>query len=199
MARKTAEESEHTRLRLKEAGVRIFAEHGYAYSTLEDIAHYAGLSRGAVYWHFKGKGELLVQILNSSTLPFEHFFTPGSGLVHGFEQLDAALNETLCVQHHRDFCTLLLKEGEVASADCPVVSRWQLARQNLSNQLTRLLTGPGEASAVRIRAHVGELAHLMQLSITGLLMEALYGDHCESAQISALLHTLRGLVDAAGG
>ncbi|MQU06917.1 TetR family transcriptional regulator [Pseudomonas helleri] len=53
MARKTVEESEQTCIKLMEAGIRMFAEYGYAYSALDDIAKCAGLSLGAGYGHFK--------------------------------------------------------------------------------------------------------------------------------------------------
>jgi AcrR family transcriptional regulator len=69
MARKTVEETEQTRIKLIAAGTRMFAKYGYAYSTLDDIAKCAGLSRGAVYWHFKGKGNLLLSNTTETSAP----------------------------------------------------------------------------------------------------------------------------------
>lgn len=171
MARKTVEESEQTRIRLVEAGTRMFAEYGYAYSTLEDIAKCAGLSRGAVYWHFRGKGELLQSVLNASVLPLEGFFVTADDPTQGFEHFARALNDTLNVQHHRDFCTILLKDGEVGAPECPVVVRWLLARCNLRTQLTLLLTAWGGVSTQR---QLNALTNLMALSITGLVIESLH-------------------------
>ncbi|MEV3962292.1 TetR/AcrR family transcriptional regulator [Nocardia sp. NPDC050193] len=51
------------RRRLLDAAARIFAERGYADSRLEDIAHAAGFSKGAVYSNFGGKQDLFGAIL----------------------------------------------------------------------------------------------------------------------------------------
>ena len=58
MVRKTKEEAEKTRKELIEAARRVFHQCGVSRSTLEKIAKDAGVTRGAVYWHFKDKAEL---------------------------------------------------------------------------------------------------------------------------------------------
>jgi TetR/AcrR family acrAB operon transcriptional repressor len=63
--RKTKEEAEVTKEKLLDAGLKVFSKKGYATATLDDIAKEAGVTRGAVYWHFKGgKADLMVAILN---------------------------------------------------------------------------------------------------------------------------------------
>lgn len=58
MARKTKEEAQRTRQQIIEAARAVFLQYGVAQSTLEQVAAEAGLSRGAVYWHFRNKSEL---------------------------------------------------------------------------------------------------------------------------------------------
>ncbi len=58
MARKTKEEAEKTRLKLLDAALTVFSKKGYVRSTLNDIAKEAGVTRGAIYWHFKDKANL---------------------------------------------------------------------------------------------------------------------------------------------
>lgn len=58
MARKTKAEAQKTRQLLIEAAIEQFAARGVASTTLTDIADAAGLSRGAVYWHFSSKAEI---------------------------------------------------------------------------------------------------------------------------------------------
>ena len=41
------------------AAVRVFARRGYARASVEEIAREAGYSKGALYWHFAGKADLL--------------------------------------------------------------------------------------------------------------------------------------------
>ncbi|CAB1370901.1 TetR family transcriptional regulator [Denitratisoma oestradiolicum] len=58
MARKTKEEAEHTRDRIIDAAQRVFHDRGVSRSSLEKVAQAAGVTRGAVYWHFANKTEL---------------------------------------------------------------------------------------------------------------------------------------------
>lgn len=59
MARKTKEESQGTRKAILDAAVRVFAVRGVANTSLTDIAQDAGVTRGAIYWHFANKADLL--------------------------------------------------------------------------------------------------------------------------------------------
>ena len=59
MARKTKEEALETRSAILDAAVRVFAVKGAAHASLADIAHEAGVTRGAIYWHFANKADLL--------------------------------------------------------------------------------------------------------------------------------------------
>ena len=59
MARKTKEEAQETRSAILEAAVRVFAIKGVARTSLDDIAREAGVTRGAIYWHFANKTDLL--------------------------------------------------------------------------------------------------------------------------------------------
>lgn len=40
----------------------VFAEKGFAKTSMNDIVRASGLSKGGVYWHFKSKGELMTAI-----------------------------------------------------------------------------------------------------------------------------------------
>ena len=48
---------------LKSAAVKLFATRGYANTSLEDVAKAAGFTKGAVYYHFKAKENLLLDML----------------------------------------------------------------------------------------------------------------------------------------
>ncbi|WP_328713898.1 TetR/AcrR family transcriptional regulator [Nocardia salmonicida] len=53
---------EHTRGLLLEAAEEVFAEKGFAAATLDDIAHAAGYTKGAIYKHFATKEELFLGV-----------------------------------------------------------------------------------------------------------------------------------------
>ncbi len=71
MARKTKEDTEHTYALLLDAAESVFTQKGVAASTLNDIAVEAGMTRGAIYWHFRDKGELVRAMCERATLPME--------------------------------------------------------------------------------------------------------------------------------
>lgn len=69
MARKTKEEAQRTRQQIIDAARIVFHEHGVARSSLEQVATTAGLTRGAVYWHFKDKAELFLAMREDVFIP----------------------------------------------------------------------------------------------------------------------------------
>ena len=62
MVRRTKEEAQETRTNILNAAVRAFYEKGVTLATLEDIADAAGVTRGALYWHFKNKQEIVAAL-----------------------------------------------------------------------------------------------------------------------------------------
>ena len=61
--RRTKQEAAITRERILHAALSVFSNKGYSTTTLNDIAHEADVTRGAVYWHFGGKAELYNSLL----------------------------------------------------------------------------------------------------------------------------------------
>ncbi|MEV3905950.1 helix-turn-helix domain-containing protein [Mycobacterium sp. NPDC050551] len=53
---------EHTRSLLLDAAEDVFAEKGFTPATLDDIAHAAGYTKGAIYKHFATKEELFLAV-----------------------------------------------------------------------------------------------------------------------------------------
>lgn len=54
--------SEQTRHRLMRAGAEMFHQNGYAKATLEQIATAAGMTKGALYFHFASKDRLAAAV-----------------------------------------------------------------------------------------------------------------------------------------
>ncbi|UWS30276.1 multidrug efflux transporter transcriptional repressor AcrR [Erwinia pyrifoliae] len=66
MARNTKQQAQETRNHIIDAAIKRFSEHGVAKTSLADIAAGAGVTRGAIYWHFKNKTDLLNEIWTQS-------------------------------------------------------------------------------------------------------------------------------------
>ncbi len=71
MARKTKLEALETRERLLDAGEVVFRQRGVTRTSLAEIAAAAGVTRGAVYWHFKDKAALFHAMCDRATLPLD--------------------------------------------------------------------------------------------------------------------------------
>ncbi|MBX3201148.1 MAG: TetR/AcrR family transcriptional regulator [Labilithrix sp.] len=56
--------SEASRAQVLDAAVRVLAKQGIASTSVQDIADAAGLSKGAVHYHFESKDELLERVLD---------------------------------------------------------------------------------------------------------------------------------------
>ncbi len=69
MVRKTKEDAEITRQQIINAARMVFLSKGVSKTTLEQIATRAGVTRGAVYWHFKNKTELFHAMREQVLLP----------------------------------------------------------------------------------------------------------------------------------
>jgi len=67
--RRTKQESERTRQDIIGAARRVFARQGVTRTTFEEIAAAAGVTRGAIYWHFADKTELFFAMREQVALP----------------------------------------------------------------------------------------------------------------------------------
>ena len=70
MSRKAKEEAEKTRARILASALSLFAKKGYVRTTFTDIAARLKMTKGAVYWYFKTKPELLVALLDEMLAKF---------------------------------------------------------------------------------------------------------------------------------
>lgn len=62
MARKTKQQALETRQHILDVALRLFSQQGVSSTSLAQIAQAAGVTRGAIYWHFKNKSELFGEI-----------------------------------------------------------------------------------------------------------------------------------------
>ena len=76
MARRTKEEAQETRSRILDTAERVFFEKGVSRTSLTDIAEAAGVTRGAIYWHFRNKSDLFEGMFARIKMPFEELIEP---------------------------------------------------------------------------------------------------------------------------
>lgn len=71
MARRTPEEAERTKQQIMDSAKELFIRKGYGATSMEDIRKLSGVSKGSIYYHYKSKEQLFVQLLESTMLEWE--------------------------------------------------------------------------------------------------------------------------------
>ena len=69
MVRKTKEDAQATRELILDTAELVFQRRGVSRTSLQEIAQEAGLTRGAIYWHFENKGDLFNAMMQRVTSP----------------------------------------------------------------------------------------------------------------------------------
>lgn len=69
MVRKTKEDALVTRNHILDTAVEVFSHKGVAHTSLNDIAREAGVTRGAIYWHFADKVDMFDAMIGRLVCP----------------------------------------------------------------------------------------------------------------------------------
>lgn len=97
-----------TQEKILQESMRLFLERGYHGTSIDDITRAAGITKGALYWHFKNKEELLTRIVEEFEKRFLNNLILAVGEVKGgvldkfekyihFNSAFAYYNRELCV------------------------------------------------------------------------------------------------------
>ena len=124
LGRPFKKDSGDTKTQIIEASLELFATHGYAGTSVRQIARAVGISEAAIYAHFEGKRDIydtlfaesgppvVVDKLNSAD--FENLKTdPRKFLLELGHQVIAAWDE----RHARQFLSVLMREGAIGSVE----------------------------------------------------------------------------------
>lgn len=71
MVRRTKEDAMATRDSILDAAEQLFVKQGVSATTLQHIATAAGVTRGAIYWHFLDKGAMFNAMMERVKMPLE--------------------------------------------------------------------------------------------------------------------------------
>lgn len=95
--------------------IDCFARYGYAATTIDRIATAAGVTKGALYYHFKDKEDLLFEAVRNRVGQFERrvlgALTPERGALRALQQLTAICIEHATKSNHRRFIVTLMVEA----------------------------------------------------------------------------------------
>ena len=193
MVRRTKPEAQATRDHLLDTAEQVILERGLAGCALQDIAQAAGLTRGAIYWHFADKLALFNAIMDRVDLPLEQAVAAATRLLDEpagagpqpeplsvLRRLALAPFEMMQTDPRaRRAFTILLHRTEFVGDLAPLAKRQADAIQAFLDLLTRLFqavarpatpaSGAGEAAGLAPGLDARTAATALVAIIDGLL------------------------------
>lgn len=145
MVKKTKEEALETRNRLLDTAEEVFHRKGVSQTTLNDIACAAGMTRGAIYWHFKNKVDLFNAMCDRVTLPMETMAEAGAATdvtdpLGGLRETARFLFQQVSRDiHSRRVFDILFNKCEFVLELGPVVERDSRVRNEFRQRFERIL------------------------------------------------------------
>lgn len=173
------------RERLLDAALAELRAHGYGGTSVEAIARRAGLTRGAVYWHFDSKLELFLALLE------ERVDRPALELMRLTETAPAdartagAASQGLVrlVRDEGDLIMLLFEYWALAVRDPRLRPAFNERQELLRSALARALEGRHATTGVALTYPAERLATAILALANGLAMTALAEPDAVSDQL----------------
>ncbi|MET9430514.1 MULTISPECIES: helix-turn-helix domain-containing protein [unclassified Streptomyces] len=69
----------NTRQRIQDVALGLFAEQGYEKTSLREIAERLGVTKAALYYHFKTKEDIVISLFQDMTRPIDELITWAEG------------------------------------------------------------------------------------------------------------------------
>lgn len=180
MVRKTKAEALETRNLLLDAAEKVFLEQGFSHASLNDVAHAADLTRGAVYWHFKNKADLFEALIERVRLPIETLGDCGASeddpnpLARLRDFAILALKETAVNPRRRRVFTILFHKFEYSREAEGIELRQQAAFMDCLHRVERSLQSAVNRKQLPDNLDVKRSAWAFQSYFTGLLSNWLF-------------------------
>lgn len=175
MVRKTKEEAEQTRHLILDTAERVFQTKGVSRTSLSDIAAAAGLTRGAIYWHFRNKADLFTAMCDRITLPLEARRDAAQSRIeqdpvaHVRELALLALVRVVDDEHARTVCDIMLHKCEFLDDMNAVLQRKNECTQTFVTHLTQVFELLRQRGALRAGVEPAVAAIGLHALIGGLM------------------------------
>jgi TetR/AcrR family acrAB operon transcriptional repressor len=194
LVRKTKAETERTRIGIIDAARRAFHEFGVSRTSLEKIARIAGVTRGAIYWHFKNKTELFhamrEQALNhTSQIKFDMLSEDVQNPLDAIERFLLELIEILKNDPSvRQIFEIMLWRCEYVGEFAPVLYEALRPRRDILSMLKIVYERAANRGFLRPALDPEVMAYDTMFFSTGLLNFTLSADRLLQAQESIRAH-----------
>jgi AcrR family transcriptional regulator len=153
-----------TRARILDIALELFAEHGYEKTSLREIADGLGVTKAALYYHFRTKEDILAGIVDSMSAPIEEAIAWGEQQVYSPALRDEIIRRFAEGMAGRQPLLRFFHENQPTIRELSVGTRFK----ERMIALTRLMQGPEPTFEDRVRAAIS----LMAINVTQFIAEA---------------------------
>lgn len=178
MARKTKEEAAATREGILDAAQACFHEFGVAGTSLAMIGERAGFTRGAVYWHFKNKSEVLTAMIERERIPFIERLRRTASSKRTTPVLDlrsallVSLQEVAEDERLRNMMEIMLRNDLSVESQAMQQLQRDASREELAI-IAAAMQRARDLGQLRPNADVDTVARIISTSLTGVLYSAM--------------------------
>ena len=161
-----------TRERILDVALELFVEHGYEKTSLREIADRLGVTKAALYYHFRTKEDILAGIVARISEPIEQTIAWGQQQEYSPEVRDEILRRFAEGMADRQPILRFFHENQPAIRELEVGN----AFKERIMMLTRLMQGPNPSFEDRVRATVA----LMTINVAAFVADAHDREECVS-------------------
>jgi AcrR family transcriptional regulator len=147
---------EDTRSKIQDVALELFTEQGYEATSLREIAERLGVTKAALYYHFKTKDEIAASFLEDRAAALSRLIEwarTQPGTVETRRELIRRYAEELHVSRHHKVMRFL-ERNQTALRDNPKHE----AMRGVMTQFADLLTEPGDPLARRVKSSLAIFA-----------------------------------------
>lgn len=180
MARRTKAEAQETRRAIMKAAMRQFSQQGWSATSLVDVAREAGVTRGAIYWHFENKAELLMALWQELCEPIGQMLSASLNVdepdpLGHLERFLLLLVENVTTSDpHREFFRLFLNQSDPSDE---MAEFYELIKADVEEYQTELKAALRNAIAhqqLPADLDVEQAAVFIHCAVDGLILNALH-------------------------
>ena len=166
---KRAERPEPSRKHLLAAAIDCFARFGYQGASIDRIARHAGVTKGALYYHFRDKEELLYEAVSGRIGEFEQSVLaevgPADDALASLKRvIDACFFHATVSNHRRFIMTLMI---EALDTNPQLSAKFQRVLRRMRFFLAEVVRRGQERGVVRGDVHAEDAAAVIAGGIMG--------------------------------
>jgi AcrR family transcriptional regulator len=176
--KRTKEQSLAQRKTLLDCAEQVFAKKGFAQATLEEIASKAGVTRGAIYVHFRGKAAVFEALFARPELTLAPFDLPerpagARPLSWLAEELRGKLRRMLSNRSARRLYGIALADAESVRRKAALAARMRAAAATAEAKIAYVLADAAHCGEIDTALDVQASARFIYAALTGFFCREL--------------------------